>query len=82
MENELEALRQLRALNAEEIAWRKCAEQEIERLRGSLRGIIYKLSRDCTLTALSIAEEALKNSVRKYPYPIDGAPEDPTEVKV
>lgn len=57
------------------------AEQEIERLRGSFRGVIYKLTKDCIMTALSIAEEALKNAVRIYPHKIDGAPKDPTEVK-
>lgn len=57
------------------------AEQEIERLRGSFRGVKFKLSQGDAVTALSIADEALKNSARIYPHKIEGAPDDPIEVK-
>ncbi len=57
------------------------AEREIERLRGCMRGVVYKLGNGDERTARDIVEHCLKKSLTYYPHPIEGAPPDPTEVK-
>lgn len=57
------------------------AEQEIERLRGCLRGIVWKASQGETGTAQAVADRCLQKSLQYYPHPIKGAPKDPGEVK-
>lgn len=57
------------------------AEEDIGRLRGALRGVLYKLSRGSIDTAIEIIERVLHKSLKNYPHPIDGEPDDPTEVK-
>jgi hypothetical protein len=60
------------------------AEEEIARLRASMRGVLYKLQ-DCASygaqQAHDIIERSLHKSVKLYPDKIPGEKKDPTEVK-
>ncbi len=59
----------------------KEAEAEIGRMRGRLRGLIWKLQQGRFDSVLQIIERLLSKSARYYPHPIAEEPEDPTEVK-
>lgn len=60
----------------------RMAEQEIERLRGALRGFVYKMETGVWETALDIARHALKKSRWYYPHPIEGEkPGKPEDIR-
>jgi len=77
-ENMVAAVRELLDV---EIDRRERAEQEIERLRGCLRGIVYKSGHSDMGSVQAAADRCLQKSLAYYPHPIKGAPKDPGDVK-